>query len=123
MNVVICKTLISLLCVGFTPHGGWIINDSAAVPKAVKRCSKAWRRGVSVFQTFDFSTMYTTLPLPDMKLRLRKLVETIFERRLSVSRARFLLVRRDGSSEWINSRRTVDADKEIIYSKFSSIRI
>ena len=91
---------------GFSPSGSWIISDSTSVPNLVQRCRGSWRAGARI-ATYDFSTMYTTLPHADMKARLRALIVRIFARRLESSRARFLLVRKDGSFAWLNSQRTV----------------
>jgi hypothetical protein len=91
---------------GFAPHGSWIISDSTAVPTLVQRCRKSWKAGGRI-ATYDFSTMYTTLPHADMKSRLRALIVRLFARRLESSRARFLLVRKDGSCAWLNCQRTV----------------
>ena len=66
--------------------------------------------------TYDFSTMYTSLPLGDLKRRIRTFVMRVFSRRLQSSRARFLLVRKDGSFAWLNCRKAVKAGKEFIFS-------
>jgi hypothetical protein len=106
---------ISALIPDFTPHGSWIISDSTAVPELVQKVRGSWGRGARI-ATYDFSTMYTTLPHSDMKQRLRALVIRVFARRLQSSRARFLLVREDGHYEWVNSRRTVEPGREFLFS-------
>ncbi len=60
--------------------------------------------------------MYTTLRLDDLKQTLRVLIGKIFAMKLTSSRARHLLVRDDGTHEWVNSLRTLTPGKEYIFN-------
>jgi hypothetical protein len=80
--------------------GCFIISNSAQAVEKVRRFAQ---KGTAA-KTYDFSTTYTTLPLTDLKLRLRKLIVRLFQRRLKERRHRFFIVRDDGTFGWVTCR-------------------
>jgi hypothetical protein len=74
----------------------WIINDSMVVKDMCTRYigSRTTRQPLHL-STYDFTSMYTTLPLEDLKLRHGKLIDGIFQARFDSNREKCLLVCKD----------------------------
>ena len=102
---------------GAKPRGSWIISDSEAARDLVRSCilPRRLRSLPRDCSTYDFSTMYTTVRLDDLKQKMRTLISEIFAMKLKSKRARFLLVRADGTHEWISTRRALSNSKEYIF--------
>mmetsp|Transcript_39732 Transcript_39732/g.75968 ORF Transcript_39732/g.75968 Transcript_39732/m.75968 type:complete len:279 (+) Transcript_39732:384-1220(+) len=62
----------------------WIIHDSKEVKTLLERCnSTRGRRTPNVhLATYDFTSMYTTLPLRDLKERLGNLLDSVYQHKL-----------------------------------------
>jgi len=98
-------------------QGSWIINDSVVV-KDMCACynrSRTTRQPVHL-STYDFTSMYTTLPLEDLKLRIGKLLKDIFRARFDSNRVKFLIVCEDDTFEWITGNRRPKSSREKIFS-------
>jgi hypothetical protein len=81
-----------------------VITDSDVIKDMCNKYNK--RRGDRTpvkMSTYDFTSMYTTLSLEDLKERIGSLIKEIFDRRLVASRARFLVVDVDGTYLWQHS--------------------
>ena len=91
----------------------WIIHDSQEVRTMIDRCNKSrTNRGSSIhLATYDFTSMYTMISLEDLKLRLNKLLERIFDARFSDSRQRYIKLSKDGTFEWITTVRETDPNE------------
>ncbi|KAK3283694.1 hypothetical protein CYMTET_8621 [Cymbomonas tetramitiformis] len=100
-------------------RGSWIIQDSAEVRKLAAACNRPrGQRDASMHVcAFDFTSMYTTLCLQDLKDRLSALFRSIFQRKLQSSRVRYLLVRKDKSFEWVTNERRTDGEREMLFSE------
>lgn len=98
----------------------WIVQNSRAVREHLARMNSSRRTRTAdehAFATFDFTTMYTSLNLADLELRMGFLIDRLFIRRAStVRRHRFLLLRKKGQATWLTSRplHGVDNDRELI---------
>ena len=82
----------------------WVISDSDVIKDMCIKYNK--RRGDRTpvnMSTYDFTSMYTTLSLDDLKERIGSLLKEIFERRRAASRTKFLVVDVDGSYCWQTS--------------------
>lgn len=97
--------------------GSWIINDSMVVKDMCARYngSRTTRKPVHL-STYDFTSMYTTLPLEDLKLRIGKLLKDIFRARFDSNRVKFLIVCEDDTFEWITGNRRPKSSREKIFS-------
>ena len=85
----------------------WIINDSEGVSQLCRSVNKS--RGLRAplpLAAYDFTTMYTTLCLSDLKSRMASLIESVFQFKNMSSRAKILLVDKYGHHEWIANCRS-----------------
>jgi len=103
----------------------WIIRDSKEEKMLLERSTST--RGCRTqdvhLATYDFTSMYTTLPLRDLKERLGNLLDSVYQHRLQTSRARILMLKQDGTFEWIAAGRRSETDREMMMSldKFKSM--
>ncbi len=78
--------------------GSWILNDSTGVVEVINNLnlsrSEIDRFPTSVLQSFDFSTLYTKIDLPDQKAHMRVLINKVFNWMLKLHRFKFLMVQK-----------------------------
>ena len=88
------------------PRGSWIALNSESVVRKLRHCNRPRReRRVPLqFCTYDFTTMYTKIRLSDLKSRLTDLFCRLFVRRQIHGFAHLLLVRKDKTHQWLNTR-------------------
>ena len=54
----------------------WIIENNAEVLEDIKLINSKWN--ARNIKTFDFSTLYTKIPLDDLKEKLKEIVDKAF---------------------------------------------
>ena len=91
----------------------WIVNDSVKVAKHLKHinASRPNRTGIIPLQTFDFTSMYTTLPLHGMKEHVGMCIRYAFAQHRDGGRSHVLLLRKNKTYEWLNKKPTPEALK------------
>ena len=70
----------------------WILKNSKELLDALTSSSLNY---ISSVQTFDFSTLYTTIPHSQLKSRLKDLVHSVFFTKNGKRKYRFMVVKRD----------------------------
>lgn len=66
--------------------------------------------------TYYFTSMYTTLPVQDIKKRLEKLLDSIYQHRRQTLRGRILMLGQYGTFKWIAAGRRSEMDREVMMS-------
>ena len=74
----------------------WIVNNSVEVLKKIEECNK---RSVRNLRTFDFSTLYTSIPHNKLKERMAKVISQCF----NVSGRQYIRID-NTSASWSRSR-------------------
>jgi len=84
-------------------YPSWIITSSDSVPRICRSFtrSRPYRDPVTL-ATYDFTSMYTTLSIADIRTRIGSLVHKIFDHRLRAYRMRYLDISGD-TPRWLSS--------------------
>jgi len=90
------KTRLQSHCDTSDSRGGmnqmWILKNSTNLFEYIQ--SRSLCSGNSI-KTFDFSTLYTTIPYSKLKDRLRELVQLCFIKQNGQRRCKYIVLRRD----------------------------
>ena len=93
------------LKIGIVTHGSWVITNSKQVRSRMERMQNAGLAPHSDGQqTYDFSTMYTSMHLKAIKKKMSEYVDLVFEykRQSAKGNQQVLVVKRKGKSYWTN---------------------
>jgi len=68
-------------CYKFAKNRGfnrmWIVDNSVEILKKIEQCNKKTVRNI---RTYDFSTLYTSIPHKDLKKRIEKIIDQCFNK-------------------------------------------
>ena len=68
-------------CYKFAKNRGfnrmWIVDNSVEILKKIEQCNKKTVRNI---RTYDFSTLYTSIPHKDLKERIEKIIDQCFNK-------------------------------------------
>jgi hypothetical protein len=94
----------------------WILNDSTGVLEVINKLnllrSKVDKASPLLLQFFDFSTLYTKIDLMDLKVRMRFLINKVFNRLLKLHRFKLLMVQKPALNFrflWLKNKAEIDS--------------
>ena len=68
------------LTLGIVTHGSWVISNSKQMRQRMARMQDAkLKPGIGGQQTYDFSTMYTSMKLDEVEKKMEEYVDLVFE--------------------------------------------
>ena len=92
----------------------WIANSNAEVLEDIRQVNA--RRNARNIACFDFSTLYTKIPLEDLKQKLKEIVEKAFKGGTN----QYIQVKKSGS-KWFHKKSTESVSKEDIFNMIDVI--
>ena len=87
----------------------WMIDNNAAVLEDIQTINS--KKNARNVQTFDFSTLYTKIPLEDLKEKLKETVEKAFKG----GQNQFIQITKK-NSRWYHSKRKESVSKDEVFS-------
>ena len=84
----------TLNAAGIISTRSWILQNTDSLRDHIMKLNrflKANNTRASLLSTYDFSTLYTTLPQHDLKIRMRSLLEQLFNAKKAANNKSFLL--------------------------------